>query len=377
MSAPKAVQILGGSGGMHIGFSRQGFDTIAAFEADDGYGRSFRLNNPDLPHVVGTKEEWIAAAQELMSEHEITLVFGHPPCQGLSGANKQASADHKKNRKFVEFAETAMTMNPAYAVFENIPRMLGLGRKIVAEVDELAQSRGYTLTIHRHMVSEFGVSQVRRRVMFVLERDDCRVSWPSEPGIEGPTVWEVLSDLADVEPWSPDPRDVEDDIAPTEAPPLDYAGPPHNEWQEMLRNGSEKVTNHKLFQVHPKWATLPPGKPWFKHPDGDKVWDNDEIARIEENRLYHSCELFRLHPDRIGPTFTGMRNKMHPTLTRRISVREGARIMGFPDTWLWASDNDLQQIAAGVCPPVCDWFGQVLMAELAGTEMPAPAGRLF
>lgn len=358
---PKAIGILNGSGGMAIGFEKAGFEVLGSLEADREYGRTFRLNRPDLFHAVSIGE-W----EELFPgiSDDITLAFGHPPCQGVSGMNAQSGATNAKNDMLPLAAETGMRMGAHYVVLENIPRMLSLGRDHVDKVAALAPKYGYTLDIHRHFVGSYGVSQKRRRVLFVLTKKGHEIYWPTEPEIEPPSVWDLISDLHRV-PVSDEPHGI-----------VHYEGEPDTIWQQELRSPEGFTYNHYRDPLPERYEHIPIGKRWTEMPL-EYMSDKERLKVTETKNFYNAAELVRADPGNVGRTVTGARNKMHPYQTRRLTVREIARLMGFPDNWHFALELNWQQVAAGVCPPVCEHFGKVIMAHLSGDPLPAAEGALF
>lgn len=364
---PKAVSIMGLGGGMGIGFEQAGFAMKATLEPNDVAGRAVRHNRPDLKHIVEDPEEWLNALEEI-GMADVTLVYGSPPCQGVTGANAQAGPDNAKNDMFTHFVRAGVSTNVPHLVWENIPRFLSIARRHVDEAREMCLQAGYSFHVHYHNARDFGVSQNRRRVMFSAHKKP--FVFPSHPRMRPPTVREVISDLADVEPVP------NEDLVDNPQAKVEYAGEPLNDYQAALRSPMGWTSNHKLQPAPERFHDLEPGKQWTAQKDKSK-WTEKDFARIEEGRIFNAAELMRLHPENIGRTVTGMKNKIHPWLPRIISLREASRLMAFPDWWEWVGSENWQQLAAGVCPPVCKWFGEVVLANEGAVPMPVPAGHLF
>lgn len=354
-------------GGMTIGLERAGFDggnTI--LEVSEAWTKNLALNRPQYTDFRTTLDEWEAWAEE-QREDPPQLVYGSPPCQGVSGASTTSSADNPKNQWFLRATETATKVGADYVVWENIPRMLTVGRPIWTEADDIARKAGYTMTVHHHDAADYGVCQRRKRVMFVLEKRGKEIPWPSHDTIEAPTTIEAIGDLQDMEPV-PEPFNIDT--------PTPYPDDAENWYQETLRNPAGYTWDHDIQLLPERFELVHPGSAWMHSMPRDAMTEK-ERARIDEDRLFNAFELHRLHPDKVARTITGTRNRMHPTRTRLLSVRESSRLMAFPDNWKWALPGDVQQFAAGVCPPVAEWYGRVISHALAGTELPVPAGRIF
>jgi site-specific DNA-cytosine methylase len=245
--------------------------------------------------------------------------------------------------------------------------MRTVGRPIWIEAEEIAQRGGYTMTVHQHDAAEFGACQRRKRLMFVLEKRGHEISWPTHDPVPPPDTMECIGDLMDMEP-AENPFDIEQ--------PTSYPEEAQNEWQAELRSDTGYTWDHDVKLLPDRFEHVKPGWAWWDSMPREMMTEK-ERARIDDNRLFNAFELHRLHPDRVARTITGTRNRIHPLRNRLLSVRESSRLMGFPDDWKWALPGDVQQFAAGVCPPVAQWYGEVVSHALAGTAMPVPEGRIF
>lgn len=359
----KSVAIIPLGGGSIIGMEQAGIDTVAAAELNDAWPANVQLNRPKIPYVTEL-EEWTAWAESMREERPV-LVHGIPPCQGFSGMSRTSGADNAKNQWLLHATRAATIIQPDFVMFENIPRALSLGRSVVNEMVEIARKGGYTVSVHRHDVQHFGVSQRRKRVLFIMEPKGKERAWPSHPHVEAPTAWEVISDLNEMEPL----QELESGT------PFVYASEAENEVQASLRNPEGYTFSHDLSPLPERYALVPQGKPWFAMPDEEMT--DKERSRIEEGRLYNACETFRLHPEHVAGTITGARRFMHPYEERIISTREASRLMHYPDAWQWAKVKEWQQFAAGVCPPVFKWYGEVIQAMVSDKPLPVAEGRLF
>src|SRR5438132_864397 len=105
----RAVSIMMGTGGMGVGFQQAGIETVAFLENNEAYGRPCRLNWPDAMHTESA-EEWDEIVDEW--DGKVQLVYGNPPCQGLTGANRNSGPDHWKNQLFPQALEVAVRMHP-------------------------------------------------------------------------------------------------------------------------------------------------------------------------------------------------------------------------------------------------------------------------
>lgn len=366
MSKPKAVGVIPLGGGMNIGIEKAGFEVVRNFEIE-GYGANLEHNRPGVPTHYATADDFSAWEQyaEQQREDPPTVVFGSPPCQGFSGMNSRSGPDSAKNNWLLHFTKAAIDMDASYALAENIPRSLSLGRRIVNEMHDMARKGGYNFAIHRHNVWDYGVSQQRRRVLFVMEKKGEEIMWPEVPQIDkrdAMPLWDAISDLDVVEPTAN-----HDDVV--------TLGEPLNDFQGRMRSADNTTTNHQIMTCPDRFEHVPWGHQWMAMPDEYKT--EKDLKRIREGTIFNAVEPKKPHPERVGPTLTGAINLIHPYTNRFFSVREASRMMGFPDEWDWLIPRNYQQMAAGVCPVVAEHFGTVLIREVSGEGNKALEGQLF
>lgn len=57
---------------------------------------------------------------------------------------------------------------------------------------------------------------------------------------------------------------------------------------------------------------------------------------------------------------------IHPTLNRKLTVREAARLMGFPDDWVFEGSKLAQgrQVGNAVCPSVAEALAKGIKEQL-------------
>lgn len=361
----QAVIPLGG--GMTIGLERAGYDGgDTVLELSEKWTENLRLNRPEYTRYITSLDEWEAWA-ESMREDPPQLTYGSPPCQGVTGASSTASADNAKNLWFLRATEIAVKSRSNFVLFENIPRMLSVGRPIWTQAEEICRRHGYSMTVHHHDAQEFGVCQRRKRLMFVMERKGEEIPWPTHERVKAPTCMETIGDLTDQEQVE---RPFDADC------PMEYETEAQTEWQEALRNPAGHTWDHDVEMLPERFEMVEQGRAWWDSMPRDAMTEREK-ERIDQDRLFNAFELYKLHPDRVARTITGTRNRIHPMRNRLLSVRESSRLMGFPDDWKWALPGDIQQFAAGVCPPVAEWYGRVIAHALAGEAMPVPEGRIF
>ncbi|KAG1100555.1 hypothetical protein G6F40_011656 [Rhizopus arrhizus] len=276
MSQFSSVEMCAGAGGQALGLEMAGFDHSALIEWEPPACATLRLNRPEWNIIEGDLREFDGRPYQ-----GFDLLAGGVPCPPFSKAGKQLGSKDERDL-FPEALRLVDECRPQAVMLENVLGLLDAvfddyRNKVEKQLKKLGYVPGWRLL----NASDYGVSQLRPRVVFVGIRKDLAggFSWPEPLKTEPPTVGELLHDLMAVDGW----RGVErwreqaNAIAPT------------------LVGGSKKHGGPDLGPTRAKraWATL--------GVDGMGIWDDA--------------------PPR---DFVGM-----PRLTTRMA----ARIQGFPDDW--------------------------------------------
>lgn len=330
-SRPTAIDLFAGAGGLGHGFRTAGWRIALAVELDPHAAQTYRANHPGTPVI----EQDISTLTSLEirklcpSLGEPHAVLAGPPCQGYSTAGARDPQD-PKNVLYREVVRLANGLRAELVLIENVPglhRVSGVG---FADEILAALRRGRNAEKYEVLASDFGVPQNRRRLLFVARRKD-RGMVPSVPN---PT-----HALGDVEGLSRTPRLEELLRGVLEVP----AGSPIDalllEDGSLIANAATMAHSRRVIE---KIERIPPGKGPFSY------------RRLRRDV---ACTLVAGH--RAMP--------VHPWLHRTISVREAARIQGFPDTYVFCGPRASQplQVANAVPPPLAAAVASHVLAFIA------------
>lgn len=301
-----SLEICAGAGGQAMGLERAGWNHVGLVEIEGAACATLSLNRPHWNVIEGDLFEFSGKDYK-----GIDLLAGGVPCPPFSKAGKQlGNADGRD--LFPEAIRLVDEIRPKAAMLENVRGLLDAVfddyRKDI--LDDL-RKLGYEAEWRLLNASDFGVPQLRPRVIFVAIRKDLAggFEWPQSLGIRPPTVGEALYDLMAERGWRIAHRWKEwaNDIAPT------------------LVGGSKKHGGPDLGPTRAKraWATL--------GVDGHGLADDA--------------------PD---PEFIGL-----PRLTTRMA----ARIQGFPDEWQFSGrkTSAYRQIGNAFPPPVAEAVGRQIL----------------
>ena len=293
------VEICAGAGGQAIGLERAGFEGLAHVEYDRHACATLRLNRPDWNVIEGDVRDFSARKFK-----GVDLLAGGVPCPPFSVAGKQLGADDERDL-FPEALRLVAECKPKAVMLENVRGFLdAVFTDYRLSLKDQLKKMGYLTSWHLLNASDFGVPQLRPRVVIVAIRKDLADRFyppiPLTDGVQAKTVGETLVDLMAANGWE---RALEwattaNEIAPT------------------LVGGSKKHGGADLGPTRAKkaWASL--------GVNGKSLADTAPPKGYSEM----------------------------PKLTLRMA----ARIQGFPDDWEFAGGKTAayRQIGNAFPPPV-------------------------
>lgn len=349
LKRPKVVDMFCGAGGMSLGMEAAGCDVVVAVDIDPVHCVTHHYNFPDTKTICADVR--LINGQDIVERFgQIDIVCGGPPCQGFSSIGKRKD-DDPRNDLVMEFARIIGEIMPKHVVFENVPGILvGNKRKHLDEFVSGIKQLGYNVAepIAKLNASCFGVAQDRERVI-VLGSLSGTPSYPEILTNNSPTCWDAIGDLEDVTP----------ELVPRIGTFLKVSR--DIEGNCYRRRCVDNFTFNHVATIHnDSWA--------------------DRISECPPGKTEKRSRLYRLHPDkpsrtlRAGTTpsrgsYTAPR-PIHYMWPRCITVREAARLHGYPD-WFRFHDtiwHGFRQIGNSVCPPLAREIGKALLGDLNVTS---------
>jgi Alw26I/Eco31I/Esp3I family type II restriction m6 adenine DNA methyltransferase len=197
------IDLFCGGGGFSKGMEMAGGKCVFALDHDKHCIETFRQN-----HDVND-DQFIAAdicainLEDTFSMFsDIDLVIGGPPCQGFSTAGK-CILDDPRNELVRYFIRSIDILQPKVFVMENVKGLAHFKNgQVLKEIHDLFEKIGYDVQYRVLKAAEFGVPQLRERVI-IIGRNDCKaVKFPlplfSKDGVNLPkymTVRDAIDDL--------------------------------------------------------------------------------------------------------------------------------------------------------------------------------------
>jgi DNA (cytosine-5)-methyltransferase 1 len=180
----RIVDLFSGAGGLALGFTWAGFETLAAVDHDRKALATYARNDPRDGIAIDAD---LAKPDQLSSvlleiEHRagsegVDVLVGGPPCQGFSTAGKWLEADARNDLVF-SFVAAVERLQPRHIVMENVAALMWRrGRPFLESVRRRLHHDGYRTDVALLHAEAFGVPQLRRRMILLATRDG-ELRWP-------------------------------------------------------------------------------------------------------------------------------------------------------------------------------------------------------
>jgi DNA (cytosine-5)-methyltransferase 1 len=163
----RAISLFSGCGGLDLGLLRAGIDIVWANDNDDDAVATYTRNIGN--HIV--REDICGIDARGIPDAE--LVVGGFPCQGFSCANLRRTASDERNALYLQFIRILRVKQTPMFLAENVRGILSLeGGKVVEMILKDFSELGYSVTMRTFNLADYGVPQIRKRVIFVGIRKD-------------------------------------------------------------------------------------------------------------------------------------------------------------------------------------------------------------
>lgn len=343
-----AIDLFAGCGGLSKGFMDAGFNIIVGIDNDQASLDTFAKNhggaialNADL-----SQHESFDKIKSVTNNKPIDVIIAGPPCQGFSLTGPR-HFDDERNKLYLAVFEAVKLFNPKGFIIENVPGMATLyGGQIKDEILKRFKSIGYNVECKIMCAADYGVPQLRKRLVFMGIRTDIGKPHFPEPSFTPKTYRTCRDAISDLPPR------IDDIGSETDT----YISEPKTEYQRLMRGNCQVLSNH-VGTMHKQFvidtiALVPEGGNYKDLPQG---WGESRKFHMAWTRLDGNA------PSRTVDT--GHRNIFHYELNRVPTVRENARIQSFPDDFVFMGTKTQQSRQVGnAVPPL---LGYALGKELA------------
>ncbi|MEG0259331.1 MAG: DNA cytosine methyltransferase [Lysinibacillus sp.] len=334
------VSLFSGCGGLDLGFELAGLDAVLGKERTNELleSRDRFLNNrhDSIFHTIYSIDMFKEANQsyqlnfpETVVQHEkdirkikdfpnCDIMIGGFPCPGFSEAGPRL-IDDERNFLYIHFIRALMQTKPSFFIAENVKGMLTLGKgEVIKQIIQDFESAGYKVTFKLVNARDYGVPQLRERVIIVGVREDIDFDYhfpaPTHGTANGQIPFVTLRDA----------------IGDLEANPGEcYEG---SFSPIYLSRNRKKDWQDQSFTIQASGRQAP------LHPGGEAM-------------------------EKIGPDKWELPGgeAMH----RRLSLKEIARIQSFPDWFIFSDGNNTAINPNGRIDKVYKQIGNAVPVELA------------
>lgn len=342
-SSPKFIDLFCGAGGLSLGCAQAGGIPVAALDADVDSVNTYKQMFSVCKDVQCTKiEEWQLKADP----KSIDIIIGGPPCQGFSLARGKRFVDDPRNSLYKYFVKTVESVKPKWIVMENVPGIISIGQgSILKQIYSDFESIGYTLTHKVINMAEYGVPQSRKRTIFVGNRMGKEFVWPEpeyKPLNKNDNNWTEANF-----------RTVDMAIG-------DLPWPKGNYFSHRANSKMRGPRNRDVF-TQPAFTLRVRGDEFaFCEQPATGAFPPGDCP--ERELIYYPCqnlfqESMREKPPRWlskyqAPSVTEKKNPEKLIGTRKLAIREQARLQTFPDwfTFCGRPYSQSRQIGNAVPP---------------------------
>ena len=368
MVRPIGVDLFSGAGGMSLGFEQAGFDVVAAVELDPVHAAVHKFNFPQCATIPRSVTDVTAAdIREAagIEDRNVDVVFGGAPCQGFSLIGQRA-LDDPRNSLVKDFVRLVKDLDATYFVFENVKGLtVGKHRQFLFELIKEFEALGYEVQKDWRVLNaaEYGVPQDRQRLILMGAKKGASVPEYPKAISKRPTCEDALGDLPDAETFE---ELREADWVETTAfrEPSKYAKPLRGVGNDAWGYGHPRIWNQGLLTSSARTEHTEISRRRFRETEQGRV---EPISRFFKLPADGVSNTLRAGTDSARGAFTSPR-PIHYDYARCISVREMARLHGFPDWFRFNATkwHGARQIGNAVPPPLARAVATSVLKALGG-----------
>lgn len=310
------LSLFSGCGGLDLGFERAGFNIVVANEYDPTIWDTYKTNHPKTKLIEGD----IRKIQEVDFPNDIDGIIGGPPCQSWSEAGSLRGIEDARGKLFYDYIRILKNKQPKFFLAENVSGMLANRHsEAVKNIISMFQDCGYDVSVTLVNAKDYGVAQERKRVFYIGFRTDLGINFEFPEGSTKDDSKKITL------------RDVIWDLQFSAVP----AG-------DKNHHNPEAANNNEYF--------IGAFSPIFMSRNRVKSWDEQAFTVQASGR---QCQL---HPQAPKMKFVEQNKREfvegNEQLYRRMTIREIARIQGFPDDFkfIYSYTNNAYKMIGNAVP---------------------------
>lgn len=363
-----------GAGGLSYGFDQNSkFQVTCGVDLLEDRVRTFHANHPNANGVVADIRKFsLDELAELSSNPEI--IVGGAPCQGFSSIRpfRTLTEGDNRNSLFEIYVLILAHLKPKWFVFENVVGLLTHKKGAVFNsILEGFADVGYQLDWRIINGAYYGLPQNRERLLIIGNSIGKEIEWPRpthyiehrsmagkrpqvilpNPLLDFPlrpavTIMEAIHDLEEIA--SGETKNVyKEDVEPTP-------------YELKLRNGCIKPSLHQATSHSEKMLEIirASGINRNELPEGTTSSGfSSSYSRLEGDKPSTTITVNFVHP--------ASNRCIHPKQDRALSIQEGARLQGFPDSYKFIGTKTqiVKQIGNAVPPILSEIIAKMISQQ--------------
>ena len=373
---PTTADLFSGAGGLGLGFEQSGFQNKLSIDKDEWAIFTHAYNHPrhSSKSVCADISEWL---NEPTNHLDVDVLMGGPPCQSFSNANKQRQEEDSRDGLYKLFVDSMSLFNPKVILIENVRGF----ERVVPELRKLVEAKGFRTSVLKLNARDFGVPQNRARIFTLGVKTSHFGEGKSEKVLKR-IIERVEASRQKEKPLSAAIGDLKGLIASRMRNNTAYEstetghsiqvglGSESAYVNEINSNKSSLIIfNHKARYNNDRdieiFSRLKPGE------DSTAPSIQDINPYKGRNGIFKD-KYFKLRPNVPCKTITAhMRLDcnmyIHPNQGRGLTVREAARVQGFPDNYVFCGTLQAmyRQVGNAVPPPLAKILASAIYPEVS------------
>jgi DNA (cytosine-5)-methyltransferase 1 len=366
------LDLFSGCGGFGLGAELSGFHTHAAIDIDANLQSSYHKNFPSTHVINGDLKEFSSVAWKFITGDKIIDgIIGGPPCQGFSRMGKKSINDPRNSLIFHYFRHI-FSIRPKFFIMENVEGILDKGSKELLNAAINSVSGFYNILGPITLdASDYGAPTSRKRVVVIgynpeyVDEVTYKDLFPKIKKIKT-TVREAIFDLpspnltiesSNEYGWgsykSFDVDSLSRYAIKMRAVPKGKIG-----WKDSIDYLKKGVTSGHFNTAHSsavieRYSNVAQGKV-------------DIISKFPRLKWDGLCPTLRAGTGSDKGSFQAAR-PIHPEQPRVITIREAARLQGFPDWFIFHNTkwHSFRMIGNSVSPVLSTFLLKMMKNKIS------------
>ena len=330
----KFIDLCCGIGGFRQAFDELGCECVFSSDIDKYANATYEANFGDLPHgdITGIKETEIP---------NFDILLAGFPCQPFSYSGRNEGFEDKtRGTLFFDVVRIIKHHKPKMFLLENVKGLKSNNSgKTLKIIEETLIKLGYKINWTIIDSLKFGVPQKRERWYCVGFDKDIEFEFPKGKNIT-PKLKDIISNEYN--------NDESLKLTDFEISRIDF----HFKSKEIrVKHDNSKYAPNTKKGKHGVFS--------FQKADGSLRFHVGDVAKTQIQEAFYSCL------DTYACTIIANRTPKLWDLKRKLSVREAARLQGFPDNFVFPVSNNqaYKQLGNSVVVPVIKAIGEKMLSS--------------